>query len=921
MSVGSRIGSWFRNILRRERVESEMDAELRFHIEQRADDWMRDDAARAGTMTREEALRRARLEFGAVDKAKEECREARGASWLENLAQDLRFGLRTMRRSPGFTAVAILSLGLGIGANTAIFTLINDIVLKSLPVKSPEKLVAFGKEFGGGVQDGISGSMDMFTYDFYKQIQAHHEAFEDVTGYASFQPNVSVRLSTNAPVTLAVGHLVSGNFFSVLGAETILGRPLEPSDDNGASSRPVTVISYRYWHEAFGAAPDVIGKAITVNGTSLTIVGVTRPKFYGIELDENPSDMWIPIGLQPVVMLQPTFVGPGGPYWMHLMGRSKPGVSMAQAQTWVSLKLREYMLDREGATISPERRKLIESSYVSLRSGASGISNLRQFYGEPLRILMGIVVLVLLIACGNLANFLLAKTASREQEISTRLALGASRWRVVRQVLTESLLLSMCGGALGVALAYWGTSTMIYFVATDVKHMPFGASPDGRVLAFSLAVSLATGLLFGIGPAMSVARMGLAKGMKYSSRNVAGAGSKFGQRLPNILVAGQVAMSLVLLVGAGLFLRTLRNLETQNYGFNRTNLLLVNMDPEIAGYKEEQLDGFYQRVEERIGSLPRVQAVALSGVPPISHGNWKCPLFVSGREMKPDDDVLTTLTAVTGDYFKATQIPLVSGRTIEEQDAAETPKVVAINETLARHFFPDGNAIGKTVTFGDDAAKGEWRVVGIVKDAKYSEPRETPQRMIYLPVLQLSGPNRFTSWMEVRVEGDPALVASGVRAALAEIDPSLPVIAVRTIHDHLNIFTSEESVVSELSIFFALLALLLVCIGLYGVMTYSVVRRTNEIGIRMALGAQADGVLWMVLRDSVMVLAIGVAVGVPVTLAASRLVQSRLFGLSANDPLTLIAAVAGVSAVTLVCAYLPARRATKVDPMVALRYE
>jgi predicted permease len=391
--------------------------------------------------------------------------------------------------------------------------------------------------------------------------------------------------------------------------------------------------------------------------------------------------------------------------------------------------------------------------------------------------------------------------------------------------------------------------------------------------------------------------------------------------LPNILVAGQVAMSLVLLVGAGLFLRTLRNLETQNYGFNRTNLLLVNMDPEIAGYKEEQLDGFYQRVEERIGSLPRVQAVALSGVPPISHGNWKCPLFVSGREMKPDDDVLTTLTAVTGDYFKATQIPLVSGRTIEEQDAAETPKVVAINETLARHFFPDGNAIGKTVTFGDDAAKGEWRVVGIVKDAKYSEPRETPQRMIYLPVLQLSGPNRFTSWMEVRVEGDPALVASGVRAALAEIDPSLPVIAVRTIHDHLNIFTSEESVVSELSIFFALLALLLVCIGLYGVMTYSVVRRTNEIGIRMALGAQADGVLWMVLRDSVMVLAIGVAVGVPVTLAASRLVQSRLFGLSANDPLTLIAAVAGVSAVTLVCAYLPARRATKVDPMVALRYE
>ncbi len=919
MSIASRVGSWLKNITRREHVEYEMDAELRVHIEQRADDWMRDPDSKG--MTREEALRRARLEFGGMDKAKEECREARGASWIENVLQDIRFGIRTMKRSPGFTAVAILSLGLGIGANTAIFTLINDIVLKSLPVRSPQKLVAFGKEFGGGVQEGIAGSMDMFTYDFYKQIQSHDEAFEDVTGYASFQPNVSVRVNEKAPVTIAVGHLVSGNFFSVLGADALMGRPLEMTDDNGASSRPVTVISYRYWQEALDGDKNVIGKAINVNGTSLTIVGVMRPNFYGIELDENPSDMWIPIGLQPVVMRQPTFIGPGGPYWMHLMGRSKPGVSMAQAQTWVSLKMREYMLDREGATIAPERKAAIESSYVSLRSGASGISNLRFFYEEPLRILMGIVVLVLLIACGNLANFLLAKTASREQEISTRLALGASRWRVVRQVLTESMLLSLAGGLLGVALAYWGTSTMIYFVAADASHMPFDASPDVRVLLFSLAVSVAAGLLFGVGPAMSVSQMALAKGMKSSSRNVAGSGSKFGQRLPKILVAAQVATSLVLLVGAGLFLRTLRNLETQNYGFNRTNLLVVNFDPQIAGYKSEQLDGFYQQVTDRIGALPGVRAVALSGVAVISQGNWKCPVWPKGVEPKPNDDSLTTLDRVSADYFNAVQIPIDQGRALGREDVTGRQQAIVINQTLAKHLFPGGDALGKSITIGDDEVPGEWQIVGIARDAKYSDPRETPQRMVYLPVAQMLGNSRFTFWMQVRTEGDPSHTAGAVRATLAEIDPNLPVMSIRTIGDHLNIFTSEESLISELSAFFAALALLLVCIGLYGVMTYSVVRRTNEIGIRMALGAQADGVLWMGLRESVVVLAIGVAVGVPLTLAASRLIQSRMFGLNATDPVTIVAAVAAVCVVTLVCAYLPARRATKVDPMVALRYE
>jgi len=440
MSVGRRFGSWLKSIVRRERLESDMDAELRFHIEQRADDWMRDADSKG--MTREEALRRARLEFGAVDKVKEECREARGASWVESLTQDLRFGVRTMRRSPGFTAVAVLSLGLGIGANTAIFTLINDILLKSLPVRDPQRLVTFGKESGAGIVDGISGSIDLFPYDFFKSLQAQDEAFQDITAYSSFQPSATVRRNDvpNSGVTTAVTHLVAGNFFDVLGAEPLMGRTLEPSDDNGAASRPVAVISYGYWQRGFGGQPDVLGKTMLVNSTGFTVIGVMPPKFYGVELDDNPPDMWLPIGFQEQVMLMPSLLGPQGLYWTHMMGRAKPSVTRAQSQQWVGLKLREYMTDREGADLTPERKQEIAKSYIEMLPGAAGISNTRQDYEQPLEILMGVVVLVLMIACANLANFLLAKAASREQEIATRLALGAGRARVVRQMLTETLL-------------------------------------------------------------------------------------------------------------------------------------------------------------------------------------------------------------------------------------------------------------------------------------------------------------------------------------------------------------------------------------------------------------------------------------------------------------------------------------------------
>jgi len=917
MTFWSKLRSWFSATLRRSRMESEMDAELRFHIDTYAEHLIRSG------VSREEAMRRARVEFGGIERVKEEGREARGISFLEHLLQDLRFGVRTMLRSPGFTALAILSLGLGIGANTAIFTLINDLMLKSLPVRDPQQLVSFGKEYGGGVVDGLSGSIDMFSYEFYKRLQTHDEAFQDITGYASFTPRVTVRRA-NTPgsaVTMAISHLVSGNFFSVLGAETILGRTLDSSDDNGASSHFVAVISYHYWQQAWSGDPDVIGKEMTVNGTSFTVVGVAGPKFFGVQMDNNPPDMWLPIGLQAQVMLQESLLGPQGHSWMHMMGRSKSGVTRPRAQEWVTTQLRNYMTDYEGTDLTPERKAEIQKSYVELLPGANGISNTRADYEQPLQILMGVVMLVLLIACANLANFLLAKTASREQEISTRLALGAGRWRVIRQMLTETLLLSFCGGALGLLLAYWGTAALIHFVAATAAYTPFDASPDARVLAFSFAISLLTGVLFGIGPAMRVSRIALASGIKANSRSVAGAGTRFGQLLPKILMSAQVALSLVLLVGAGLFLRTLRNLDHQNFGFNRTNLLVVDFDAQIAGYKPEQLNGLYRQITDRIEALPGVRSVALSGAPPLSRGSWNCPIAVKGRVEHPNDDLGSTLNRVGPRYFETVGIAVLQGRVIGPEDVAGAPKAVVINETLARQFFPKGDAIGQTVIFCDGSENSEWGIVGVVKDAKYNDPRETPQRMVYPAISQLTGNNRYADWVQVRTDGDPAQIAAEVRSTFAQIDGALPVVAIRTISEQLGTFTNREALISRLSGFFSLLALLLACIGLYGVMTYGVVRRTNEIGIRMALGAREGGVLWMVLRESLVVLGIGVAVGVPATLAAVRLVQSGLFGLSPFDPLTLCVAICVVSAVTLLAGYLPARRATRVDPMVALRYE
>lgn len=873
----------------------------------------------------QDAYRAARVEAGSMGVVKHKVWTAGWESTAESVWQDVRYSMRMMGRSPGFTAVAILSLALGIGANTAIFTLINNLMLKALPVSGPQELVAFGKEFGGGQVAGIpGGSIDIFAYGFYQQIQQRQSMFQGITAFASFPTLVSVKTGAATGTTSqALSHLVAGNFFSVLGAEPLLGRSILPSDTTTAGSNPVAVVSYRYWRQTLVADPAVVSSSITISGKPFTVVGVMPATFYGVDLNAESPDMWLPLTMQAEVMQQPTLIAPGGLRWLHLIGRRKPGMNFAQAQAWVTTQIQQYLRDEEGSTLSPDQKKEIQQTFVQLLPGESGISNLRTIYEQPLHILMGVVVLVLLIACANLANFLLAKAATREHEFSTRLALGSSRARIVRQILTETLLLSFIGGALGLLLAFWGTRLLINFVVsgTPTGHTALSATPDLHVLAFTFGLSIMTALLFGIAPALRISRIGAAPALTSNARTASSIGGRASRLLPNILVTAQVTLSLMLLAGAGLFLRTLHNLQHQDLGFNRTNVLLVQFNPKFAGYKPEQLNGLYERILARLDALPGVHSSTISGSPAIGTSMWRSPIEIKGHNAAPKEDLVTGINRVAPRYFETMGIALLKGRPIAAQDTATAPKVVVVNQTLADHFFPHGDAIGHRFTVGDPSVKGEWEIAGVVRDTKYNSLREVPTRMIYLPVMQLTDDDNYAYWIQLRTTGDPASVTTAVRSALAEIDPNLPIIQVRTIGEQVDHLMNQEKMISQLSSFFSLLALSLACIGLYGVMTYSVVRRTNEIGIRIALGAQSGTVLWMILKESLLLLAAGIAVGVPATLLASRAVQSQLFGLSPSDPFTFVTATVLISLVTFVAAYFPARLATRVDPIIALRYQ
>jgi predicted permease len=921
-----------KSLLQKKRVESDLDEELTNYLEASAA-----DKERRGNSP-ERARRLATIEMGSRNSVKQQVWQSRWEFAVDNLQQDLRLGIRSLAKSPGFTFIALLSLALGIGANTAIFTLIHQVMLRNMPVQHPEQLVVFGQSVGGGINGGVDiGFNDLVTWDFARQLEANPGPFQGAAAYSSFDPTVSVRDASSSSaqsVSAEPVHasMVSDNYFNVLGANPLLGRAFIASEVDKPGSSPVAVLSYHYWQQQLSADPNILGRSLSVNGAPFRIIGVMPSGFLGIKPDIHPPDLYVPITMESQILLQPPFLEPRSVLFLHMFAR-RSTASMAagasglkQDQLWLDKQIRDYIRAGEGAKLTPEREKEIAHiETMKLLPGAHGVSSLGARYGDVFTVLMVVVILVLLIACANLANFLLARAAARQREIATRLALGSSRLRIVRQCLIETLLLSLAGGLFGLGVAFAATRALIAFLTMGSTFSPLTSTPDLSVMLFTLAVSLCTGFIFGLGPALATARATQA-GPKsnftqsLSANTRATTSGRSARFFPKLLVTAQVVLSLLLLIGAGLFLRSLDNLQSQDFGFERAHLLLADWNPALAGYTPDRLPALQQSVIERIESLPGVRSASLSEMPPISGGTWAAAVTYPTYTPAPKEDMISTLNRVSGHYFETTGIPIVAGRPIAPTDSATSLKVAVVNQTLANRYFPKGDAIGKILHVGIDSIPGDIQIIGIARDTRSGNPHDPKlSPMVYLALTQMNGTDRSASIIEIRTSSNPTDSIADLRLALAQIDPSLPAVQVRTIAEQVNSMISQGRLFTTLTTIFSLLALLLAAIGLYGVMSYSVVRRTNEIGIRLALGAQSNSVLWMVFRESLLLLVIGLAIGLPLTLTTTKLISQQFFGVTAFDPFVILSAVTVITAMTLLAAWLPARRAANVDPMIALR--
>jgi predicted permease len=928
-----------RSLFQKSRVERELDEELDEYLESAVE-----TRQRMG-MSSSAARRAALSELGSRNSVKHQVWSSRWESGFESLMQDCRIGFRTLLKSPGFTAVALLSLALGIGGNTAIFTLMNQVLLRDLPVREPQQLVAFGES----ISEGIAGGIDLgafggyFPWDFARQLEENPGPFQGIAAYGSFSNKVSVRPGAAGAAVLAPTNLVSGNYFHVLGAQPLLGRTILPSDDATPGSGAVVVLSYHFWRQSLSSDQGIVGKSIAINGTPFEVIGVMPEAFHGFKQELEPADLWTPISMQPVILQQPSMLTPhSGLQFLHLLGRLSPQATASKAafaanQNWLNQQVRLGIRANEGSKITPERQREIEQVSVPLIRAAGGVSIVRSRYGDSLTILMAVVAVVLLIACANLANFLLARSTTRQREIATRLALGSTRGRIVRQSLMETLLLSIAGSLLGMGIAFGATRALVAFVKQGNGYIAMSAAPNLPVTLFTLGVSLVTALLFGLGPALIAARTGERNSLNTGARtSQAGRSSRL---WPKALVTGQVMLSLLLLVAAGLLLRTLRNLQNQDYGFERTHMLIADFDARLAGYQPHQLPALHQELLEHLSRIPGVQSAALSETPPINGGGWSSDISLQGYTPAPKENMVSMLNRVSGQYFETAGISIVAGRPINAADTASSLKVAVVDETIAKRFFPHGDAIGRKVTIGIDSVAGPWQIVGIARDTKALNPRDTgPILMTYIPLSQIepfdpvdpSKPanavreengDRYADTILLRTSVDPGTTEADLRAAVAAVNPNLPLVRITTIHDQLTGLIANEELISTLTSLFSGLALLLAAIGLYGVMSYSVVQRTAEIGVRLALGAQSRTVLWMILRESLILLGVGIVLGLPLAYEGAKGIKDQLFGLSATDPMTFVVAIGVVGGMTVVATWLPARRAARVDPLVALRYE
>lgn len=836
---------------------------------------------------------------------------------MNGLLKDFRYAIRSLLKRPGFSLIAILTLALGIGANTAIFTLLNAVIFKALPVSAPQELVFFDDTPSEGTSQGdpSTGQWHRFSYANYQYFRDHDQSFQGLSAFRSGEARLSVRGGGLQGEVAQRGHLVSGNYFSVLGVNAMLGRSLTAEDDKPGAP-PAAVMSHGCWTQQWKSDPFIINKEIVINGTSFTVVGVMPPSFFGVRVRRSP-DFWLPLAFQPQIELRPSAFEDHRVYWLNFVGRLKPGVSLEQARASTNVALRQFLTNEAGSKLNDDVRKSIASAYVQLADGSRGISGLRRVYAQALKMLMVMVGLVLLIAGANVGNLLLSRAASRRAEISLRLALGASRYRIVRQLLCESIVLAAIGGVGGILLAQWGVSVLVALVA---KTSPLDVRPDTAVLAFTAVVSLSVGVLFGLAPALRASKTELTTALKEKS-------ARSGRRrlgLASVLVVSQVALSMVLLTGAGLFARSLMKLQEEQVGFNRDNVLLVGIDPRLARYKPAELSTLYSRLLDRLEALPRVESATVATYAPMSGTGRSSTVTVRGYTPTPGEDMEVADMLIGPAYCQTLGVPLLLGRDIGPRDTPAAQKIAVVNQTFAQRFFQGQNPIGKRFHYGDDddPERGEdVEIVGVIGDVKYESAREAPLPTGYRPILQVQDSEAYSSTLQIRSSGDAGDLAPAVRQAIAEVDDKLPISGVTTLREQLSGRLDQEKLIAQLVSFFGLLALLLACIGLYGVMAHGVVRRTKEIGIRMALGAERRTIVWMVLRETLVLILVGVAIGVPAAIGAGRLIASQLFGLNAADPLTLIVATLLLTGVAVLAGLLPARKASRVNPLIALRYE
>ena len=893
------------------------------------------DANQAAGMQPVEARRQALLKFGAPEAVRESYRDERGLPFMEILLQDTKYALKRLRKAPAFVVTTILTLALGIGATTSIFTLVHAVLLRSLSVSKPADLYRLGKETHCCVWGGYSQSKEfsIVSYELYKYFQDHTSGFAELAAFQAGLPLFGVRHAGDSEAARSLpGEFVSGNYFAMFGLNAYLGRTLNVRDDK-AGAPPAAMMSYRLWQQSYASDPKLIGSTFNLNEKPFTIVGVTPPGFFGDTLREMPADFYLPLAAEPLLQGDSSVLRVPNAHWLDLIGRVRPGVTSAAIQAQMRVELKQWLRSHWGDMDANARANFPDQT-LYLSAGGAGITSMREHYEHWLQILMMVSGFVLLIVCANVANLMLVRGMEQRQQTSLSMALGARPWRLIRQALTESILLALAGGAAGLALAFGGTRLILHFAfhsLAGTAGVPISPLPSTPVLLFTLAVSLITGVAFGIAPAWMATGVDPIEALRGANRSTGRSAS-----LPRkALVIVQAALSLVLLSASGLLTAALSNLENQNFGFQQDRRTIVNVDPQLGGYHANQFDALYRRIHNSLSSVPGVAGVALCGYSPLNGGSWNDGVTVEGHPPPgPKDDNSSSFQRVTGGYFDVIGTPIIKGRGVLEQDTNSSRHVAVINEAFAKKFFRNEDPIGKHFGRSEVSANRLYEVVGIAKDARYlTNNLDQPiGPFFFLPGAQYdvfpspamtAGDIRshFLSDIVVVTKPGQTVAIAELRRAVASVDPNLPIVAITTLKAQVAGQFVQQRLIARLTSLFGILSLVLASVGLYGVTAYNAGRRVNEIGVRMALGASRSDVVALVLGGAFTLIAIGLFAGVPLSLLAGKFLGNQLYGMNPFNPIVTATAVAALGLAALIASLIPAFRASSILPLKALRSE